>query len=391
MKETSGTIGLPMAVIVGLNAVIGAGIFSVPAQLQMLAGPAGLAVYLVVIGLVLCIALSFARMAMLYPMSSTFYSYPKLWLGHRGGMLTTGLYLFGLITALGLLARLAGTYTAPYFFSGTISPTIWALVYVGILLLVNLAGATMTVAGHIVLFVLTLIPLVLITFMCGVKGHVANLTPFAPFGFWGAFQAVPVVAFGFFGFEAIPSLFSSIRNPQENIPRALAITLLLTGFLYFAFTAAVMLAVPAALFTSKTEPLSAVLRLLYPRANWLGWLIDGAIVATILGTVHAMLWSVSTLVVDTAKNIFGQRRYAVKPVLLCIAGATALVTSVISNIDLLFSFVSVGIAGAYALSLVPLLTLGYKRTLGHIVLALAGISGALLLCGCGIHGIFKFW
>ena len=54
--QSKSKISVLMAIIVGINAIIGAGIFSVPAKLQATAGPAGLLTYLFVIIAVLFIA-----------------------------------------------------------------------------------------------------------------------------------------------------------------------------------------------------------------------------------------------------------------------------------------------------------------------------------------------
>ena len=80
-------IGLWTAVIVGANAMIGAGIFTIPIALQAQTGPIGLLTFAFVIVAVLCLALSFSRVAALYPSEGSFYIYAKQWGGHTVGLM----------------------------------------------------------------------------------------------------------------------------------------------------------------------------------------------------------------------------------------------------------------------------------------------------------------
>jgi amino acid transporter len=336
MKSTSGTLGLFMAVIVGLNAVIGAGIFTAPAVLQTQAGAIGLISYLFVIAAVLFMALALAKVAELYPRDSIFYSYPKLWAGEWGGIAATLLYVGGLTVALGLLAQIAGSYLALYF--PLCGPQAWGGILIGVLTLLCLAGNRATAASQVILVVLTILPIVLITALCFTKARFSNLTPLAPFGFGGAFIAIKTVVFGFFGFEAIPSLFTSIKDPQKNIPRAIIATIVITGVVYFVFTAAVMLALPRALFSSSATPLSAALLAEFPAHRWLVSGIHWSIIITIVGTIHAMLLAISSLVADTSGRMALRMGRLSRMSALILMGFLSLVSTFsFTSISLMFS------------------------------------------------------
>src|SRR5690606_30021801 len=108
--ESHKKIGVVTATIVCMNAMIGAGIFSVPVALQSEVGPAGLITYLFVILAVWCIALSLARVAALYPQEGSFYTYARQWGGNKIGAAAACSYLIGLVIAMGLLAQIAASY-----------------------------------------------------------------------------------------------------------------------------------------------------------------------------------------------------------------------------------------------------------------------------------------
>ncbi|HBL98496.1 TPA: hypothetical protein DDZ86_02535 [Candidatus Dependentiae bacterium] len=387
MRSSSGTLGFPMAVILGLNAVIGAGIFGVPAVLQTQAGSIGLISYLFVIGAVLCMALALARMAALYPSDSVFYNYPKLWAGNAGGIAATVAYVLGLVIALGLMAQIAGSYVALY--SPFLSTHLWAGILVSGVTLLCLMGGKASTVTQIVLIILTILPLVFITTLCFSKASISNLTPLAPYGIMGAFVAIKVVVFGFFGFEAIPSLFSSIKEPQKNVPRAIIATIVIAGAVYFVFTAAIMMALPRALFTSSATPLSSALLVQFSNYKWLVAFINWSIIITIAGTLHSMLLSVSALVVDTGSRIGVRSERFNRPMVLIGMGCLALVSaSVFSSLDLMFSLTSLGIVSAYAAAIVPLLTYERGGVRKERKVAIAGLLGAALIFLCGLFGVF---
>src|SRR5438445_3755684 len=99
MSNQTNKISLATATIVGMNAMIGSGIFTAPATMAAYVGPAGIVAYIIVVASVWFLAQSLARMAQLYPEEGSFYTYTKQWAGHTFGMIACFSYLFGLIIA----------------------------------------------------------------------------------------------------------------------------------------------------------------------------------------------------------------------------------------------------------------------------------------------------
>ena len=387
-------IGLSGAVILGMNALIGAGIFAVPAALQTTAGPIGMLTFVGVTITALFIALSLARVTLLHPEKGAFYQYARQWSGHVGGTFAACIYIIGLTIAMGLLTKIVGNYLVPYWQTFTESPFLnitisdsAGITALWLLVLLNLAGAVLSQIGQVILIICTIVPLLAISFLCLTQAQISNLTPFAPYGLSGAFSAVKAVIFGFFGLESIPSLFTIIQDPKRTIPRALIVTVLLVGGLYLFFTASIMLALPPHLFTESDVPLSTVLLSVFPGYTWLVTFIDIAIIITIMGTLHSMIWAVSSLISDLSEHLQNTLSKQTSAILLGVG--IMLCALFFESINLLFSLTALCICLAYIMAIMPLLIKEKGRSRSQIVIALGGIGSCILIISCAIEGIVR--
>lgn len=384
-------ISLPMAIIIGINAIVGASIFVAPAALQVTTGPAALITYGLVSIAALFLALALARVATLYPEKGAFYTYAKAWGGHTWGVIAMMSYTIGLVVALGLVARATGDMLSSIF--TTTAPLTLSILLVALLVAANLAGALIAKTGQIILMVLTYLPIAVISVLCLLKADTSNLHPFMPHGWMSIFQAVPLVIFGFFGFESIPSLFSEIKDPERNVPKAVTLTILLVGVTYMLFASAIFLGLPSALFTSGSpDQLSAALISLYPNFTWLVSLINWAIIIALTGVLHSMIWSLSALIVDTSSYILPHDVTVSRRKALLLLGGAIIASCVLfrnHNLNFMFDLTALFIVFAYATALLPLLVNKQGRSPSHIIIAVVGLLTAIVIFGCGILGIMK--
>jgi amino acid transporter len=346
-------IGLGTAITIGVNAMIGSGIFTVPSVMATYVGPAGIIAYVFVVMAVLCMALSFARLAKLYPQEGSFYVYTKAWAGHTGGIIAAASYLLGLTVAMGLLVTVGGHYLARFFSECPVAYLRHGILVSLTLLTVN--GVALSQLGQHILVVLTIFPLIATTIICFFHGSVANLIPFAPHGLGNIMKATRMVIFGFFGFEAASSLFPLVRNPEKNVPLALAYSVMCVGLLYIVFITSIILATPSSYFTNPYIPLSAILAHIVPQHQWLLVCIDISVLAAIIGTVHAMLWSSSTLLCTIYSLCHAGTKHIPSWVSVLVIACGIFITSMsISNLDLFFSLTAVGIVFAMILAMLGL-------------------------------------
>lgn len=373
-------IGVVTATIIGMNAMIGSGIFSAPAALASNVGPAGILAYLFVVGAVWCMAFSLARLSELFPQEGSFYAYTRSWLGHSGGMFAALFYIVGLIIAMGLLSQIAGSYL--HALVPSISITLWGIITLIILVILNIFGVVLSQFGQHILIVCTVFPLLAITALCFSKFNTANLFPFAPHGFLNVLKATRIVIFGFFGFECASSLFAIVENPEKNVAKALAYSIAIVGLLYTLFITSLICAVPREFLSNPEVPLSTTLTMLFPQYSSLISTIHIAILSAILGTIHSMIWSSSALSISLLKNIRSIKiGYLSSPrahsiAVLCIGLGILITCTTIHNINMFFSLTALFIVTAYILSILALLTIKTEWQSGRNLVTVLGIITA---------------
>jgi len=393
-SSSSGKIGVATATIVAMNAMIGAGIFSIPAALASSVGPAGILTFAFVIIAVWFMAQSLAKLAEIFPFEGSFYTYAKQWGGHVFGLIVAGAYIVGLIIAMGLLARIAGSYLNdlfPFF-----SNQLWGAITLGILIVLNMFGATLSQTGQRILICTTVFPLIATILMCFSKANFANLTPFMPYGFTNLLEATKAVIFAFFGFEAAASLFNVVKNPHENVPKALTYSITCVGLLYLLFAISLILAIPLEYFTTPDIVLTDILRKIFPDQNWIIGVIHLAILSAIIGTVHSMIWSSSELLLsylkqfknNTIASMISSGTINHKVAVLIIGLGIFTTFSTLKNIDLFFSLTAMFIVFAYTASMMTLL-LKKSQPFSQKVKTVIGLLTALVIFIFAVEGLIQ--
>lgn len=387
-------IGLPTAIIVGMNAMIGAGIFSVPLALGSAVGPAGLLTYAFVILAVFFMAQSLARLAELYPQEGSFYRYTSQWAGHVGGLISAGSYIIGLIVAMGLLIQITGNllhYSFP-----TISAYTLSIITLLTLCILNVIGAHLSRIGQMILICCTIFPMLATIALCLRHGTFSNFVPFMPYGIGNVFAATRTVIFGFFGFEAAASLFNIVKHPKKNIPKALVGSILLVGLLYMSFVAAIIYAMPLEML-AKTPSLSNALSIVFPTHPWVIKLIHLSMLSAIIGTVHSMIWSCSELLLSYLKQLrsIGIKHLVAhgiinqKVAVILIGLGIFFCFSTFKNIDLFFSITATFIVFAFTTAMITLLTLRSEWQSKQNIRTLIGLLTAGVICYFAIEGIIQ--
>lgn len=393
-QQSQGTkIGVTTATIIGMNAMIGSGIFATPAVLAANVGPAGILAFIFVIVAVWFMAQSLARVAELYPEEGAFYTYAKQWSGHTGGMIASTAYFVGLLIAMGLLSQMSGAYLQLFF--PEYSQHTLGLIALVTLVILNMFGVVLSELGQHILIVCTVFPLIATTIMCFTKADFNNLIPFAPHGFTNVLKATRVIIFGFFGFECASSLFNIVEDPQKNVPRALTYSIGLVSVIYVLFVGSILLSTPLSYFVDPRTPLSDTLKLVFPNNLWIIKIIHASILSAILGTIHSMIWASSnllTLLVKKSKGALGKKlidsgildqHFAVLTVGFCIFVSY----NTLKNLDLFFCLTSIFIVPAFMMSMITLLTLKSEWDSGQNIKTILGLMTASVMLFFAIEGL----
>ena len=380
--DPSQKIGLLTATIVGMNAMIGAGIFTTPNALA--AGPASILTFAFVAFSVWCMAQSIARVAQLFPQEGSFYAYVRPWGGHAMGLFAATCYLMGIVIAMGLLTHAAGEHFVRY------APSCSAQFLGGSCLIVltflNLFGVSLSSISQRILIVLTVFPLLATTALCFTKASFSNLVPFAPNGMKSILEQSRTVAFAFFGFESIASLFTIISDPQKNLPRAISYSLLAVAGLYLLFVFSLILAIPLHFFSEYPGPVSNALIHVFPGKDWVIECIHVSSLFAILGTLHSMIWASGALTLSFFKKI---RACATQQLLVCgainkqsttiLIGGCIFGSFYLLSSTLFFSLTALFLITSYVLAMITLLTIPSEWKSGRNAITVTGIATAVLI------------
>lgn len=380
-SENSNKIGIMTATIVGMNAMIGSGIFTIPAALAFYVGPAGILTTIFVALAVWFMAVSIARVASLFPEEGSFYIYSKQWGGHTMGLISAGAYLFGLLIALGFLAQIASVYLKSYF--PNISEFTLGLCVLLTVFILNMIGMVISKVGQYIIICTTLFPLFATIILCIPKINFNYLNPFAPHGWINVFKSTKDVIFSFFGFEATASLFSIVKNPDKNVPKALTFSITIVSIIYIFFITSLLLSVPSELFTNPKLPITDVLHKLFPQSNWIT-AIHLSIISAITGVINAMVWSSSRLLLSLTKRMKNNYvNYLVKSNIInpktaiILIGIPILVSyTLLKDANLFFSLTALFIVFAYITSMITLLTIKDEWKSGQNIKTIIGLITA---------------
>ncbi|MEI5674822.1 MULTISPECIES: APC family permease [unclassified Nocardioides] len=233
-------LGTTDAVVVGLSAMIGAGIFSVFAPAAEAAGGRGLLIGLVVAAVVAtCNAVSTAQLATAYPSSGGSYVYGREVLGEWWGFLAGWAFVVGKTASCAAMAMTFAAYAVPgsaWVMRGA------AVAAVLLLTAANLRGVTRTASVARVLLVVTLVAVIATTVA------IALGDPASPGerdlgavdgGALGVLQAAGLLFFAFAGYARIATLAEEVREPA-TLTRAVLVALGVAVVLYGAVAVVVV-------------------------------------------------------------------------------------------------------------------------------------------------------
>ncbi|MEV0615221.1 APC family permease [Nonomuraea sp. NPDC050404] len=296
-------LGTTDAVVVGLSAMIGAGVFAVFAPAAAVAGDWLLVSLALAAAVAYCNATSSARLAAVHPESGGAYVYGRRRLGPLWGYLAGWGFTVGKTASCAAMALTFGAYVLP----GLERPL--AVGAVAALTLLNLFGVQRSagVARIIVVFVLAVLLAVIVAGLVGDDSVTFGWFSYSPLPYdpyapdiWGILQAGGLLFFAFAGYARIATLGEEVRDPARTIPRAIRIALGITLVVYLLVAVAALRTLGPVLLATRPAPLSELVR----EAGF-GWLapvvVAGAAVAT-LGALLALLLGVSRTVLAMARE-----------------------------------------------------------------------------------------
>ncbi|MDH3656310.1 MAG: amino acid permease, partial [Myxococcales bacterium] len=132
-------IGLFMAVMIGIGAMMGPGIFALPGELAKMVGPLGVVVYLAMGAVVIFTALNYAELGAALPIAGGGYSFVSRTLPKPIAFLTGWFFWIGNVAACAMYVVIFALTIRAYFWPEA-NVALIALVATGVFAAVNLRG-----------------------------------------------------------------------------------------------------------------------------------------------------------------------------------------------------------------------------------------------------------
>jgi basic amino acid/polyamine antiporter, APA family len=248
-------LGTADAVVLGLGAMLGTGVFTVMAPAAAAAGSWLLLGLLVAAIVATCNAVSSADLAAAHPESGGTYVYGRERLGHAWGFLAGTAFLAGKTASCAAAALVFAEYVAP----SAGRPV--ALAAVAAMTGLNVAGVRWTVRGTRILVGIVLAVLAVAVGVIGadaaVDGRVTGPSAAgSSVGPWDVLQAAGLLFFAFAGYARIATLGEEVRDPARSIRRAIPLALAIVVVVYAAVAVACLVALGAGALSRSSAPIS---------------------------------------------------------------------------------------------------------------------------------------
>jgi APA family basic amino acid/polyamine antiporter len=273
-------------VVVGLGAMLGAGVFAAFGPAAGAAGgwlPVALALAAVVAW---CNATSSARLAALYPSSGGTYVYGRERLGDFWGYLAGWTFVVGKTASCAAMALTFAAYAAPGFERPAAVAAVLALTAL------NWHGVQRSVtATRVIVAVVGIVLVAVVVAVAAGRGGAAHLVPSEPFSFSGVLQGAGLLFFAFAGYARIATLGEEVRDPARTIPRAIGIALGVVLVLYAAIAFALLSALGPERLGASAAPLAEAVTA--AGASWLVPVVRVGAAAAALGALLALILGVS--------------------------------------------------------------------------------------------------
>ncbi|WP_262180342.1 universal stress protein [Haloarcula laminariae] len=233
-KNLERDLGLPSVLAISIGAMIGSGIFILPALALKIAGPAVIVAYALAGLLVVPAALSKSEMATAMPEAGGTYIYIERGMGPLLGTIA-GVGTWFSLSFKGALALVGGVPYLLLLFDLPLKPV--ALALAGALILINIVGAKQT--GRLQVGIVIVMLAALGWFAAGSAPSVqsANYANFFADGIGGLLAATGLVFVSYAGVTKVASVAEEVEDPGKNIPLGILGSLVFTTLLYVAIVA----------------------------------------------------------------------------------------------------------------------------------------------------------
>ncbi len=397
MSELKRELGVLQAMLLGLGAIVGTGVFVSIGIAAEVTGPSVVLAVAVACIVAVCNGLSSAQLAASHPVSGGTYEYGYRWLNPLAGF-TAG-WMF-------LCAKSASAATAALGFSAYLLTALGqerseihiavAAAAVVLLTLLVLQGISRTSLANSVIVCVTLSSL-LVLVVCGIPLVLKSepdrwlpfLSPADEMSAWSAFgRACALMFVAFTGYGRIATMGEEVRDPARTIPRAMIATLVVSSLLYMLVAVVAVGVVGTDVLAQQTRTGTAPLFAVAAAAGG-----TPAVILLTCGAVAAMLGVLLNLVLGLSRVMLAMGRRRDLPQQLgkvsaadgtpkaAVIGVAVIVLALVStgDVSLTWSFSALTVLVYYSLTNLAALQLTAEQQLYPRVVSWLGFVSCLLL------------
>lgn len=215
-------LGLLDASMIGIGAMIGAGIFVLPGLAANMAGPAVVISFLIAGIASVLTALCHAELATAIPKAGGAYVFVNETIGGIWGFLAGWGKWFSLVIKAGF-SILGLIVFASIFFQHI--PRTLGIVAIGIAItFINYVGVHVSSKVQNIITLVLLGALGIFSAICIPSINPTLYQPFAPYGWSNVFKAAGILYVTFIGFAIIATMVEELKAPERNVPRAMVLS-----------------------------------------------------------------------------------------------------------------------------------------------------------------------
>ncbi|MEJ2506805.1 MAG: APC family permease, partial [Ignavibacteriaceae bacterium] len=321
-------LGLFDATMIGVGAMIGAGIFVLTGLAAGEAGPASILSFALNGLVTLITAFAYAELASAVPRAGGGYSFVRMAFPGATGFIAGWMLWFAYTVACSLYALGFGGYFWEFFlkyFPGLAESIHSVLRQHSVVLVVtaiiasffiwlNMRGAEVTGKTENVL-TLSKIAILSVFIFFGLSQifgeptqSFKHFTPFFPKGFSGVFVAMGLTFIAFEGYDLIATVAEEIKSPERNIPRAtfiaLGITIIIYLLILFVSLGAINVAEPSWEFLGRFKE-TAIVRAAeaFMPAFGVGLIVFGGLLST-MSALNATVMAASRVAFSMGRDLW---------------------------------------------------------------------------------------
>ncbi len=239
MFELKRGMGLFHLTMYGVGLILGAGIYVLIGEATGLAGDSVWIAFVLGSIVALFAGLSYAELSSMFPKAAAEYTFIKN--AFKNNFFAFIIGWLTVITSMIMAATVAlgfGGYFAEFL---NIPIIISAIILIGILSLVNFIGIRESSWANTVFTIIEVSGLILIIIIGFTISEPEPVNYFeSPTGLTGIIIAFVLIFFAFIGFEDMANVAEEVRNPKKVIPRAIILSVIISGIIYVLVSLAVV-------------------------------------------------------------------------------------------------------------------------------------------------------